>query len=405
MTHTFVAGDCLTALCDYPEKSVNLIVTSPPYWKLRDYGVAGQLGPEPTPRAYADNLVVRLRSCRDVLADDGTLWLNLGDSYCGSPGNGRAEGGTAPHRTGAAKHGPGLKPKDMVGIPWLVALALRDDGWYLRQAIPWLKRNAISDSAGDRPGCAVEYVFLFSKSGEYFYDHEAIKLPLAPGSTDRFGYDFGGAKKLALREADRVGVGCRTRTLGQRDAPENRQRRNSDWFFESWQGLYDEGDGPLALVVNVKGFKGAHFAVFPQKLVEPMILAGTSAGGRCPACGLQWLRVVERQRVPTRTGAASKVNGRAAAEFGNRNPLRHVTATRTVGWQPGCACARPPVPAVVLDPFAGAGTVAVVCDALGRDSLNVELNPRYVAMARLRLVKERLKRSRRPAKSRRPRGG
>lgn len=247
---TVMVGDCLAALSSMPDCSVNCCVTSPPYYGLRDYGVDGQIGLEDSPDAYVSRLVEVFREVRRVLTDDGTLWLNIGDSYARDPkkggsgpngkhdnipdyGNalrimsekrGSSDGGVgrgdrAPVRVG----GEGLKPKDLIGIPWLLAFALRADGWYLRQDIIWNKPNPMPESVGDRCTKAHEYLFLLSKSDRYFYDSEAIKEPTV-------------------------------------NAAETRNRR-SVW------------------TITPKPYKGAHFAVYPPELIEPCVIAGCPKGG------------------------------------------------------------------------------------------------------------------------------
>ena len=184
MSYQLIHGDCLNILKTLSDKSINCCVTSPPYYGLRDYGVDGQVGLEDTPDEYVKKLVEIFREVRRVLRDDGTLWMNLGDSYCanatGSQGDGKStiagglknqiEAGKRPN-----KKGDGLKPKDLIGIPWMVAFALRADGWYLRSDIIWSKPNPMPESVQDRPTKAHEYIFLLSKSQSYYYDNEAIK--------------------------------------------------------------------------------------------------------------------------------------------------------------------------------------------------------------------------------------
>ena len=267
-------GDALTLLREMPAGSVRCCVTSPPYWGLRDYGHAGQIGLERTPEEYVARLVEVFREVRRVLADDGTLWLNLGDSYAsngpGSWGSSDKSTLTTASRKGAWAPGKtvgttpvrdcsGLKPKDLCGIPWRVAFALQADGWYLRSDIIWAKPNPMPESVTDRPTKAHEYLFLLSKSQRYYYDAAAIAEPLAEASAERYGYAFGGAKTEALIEANRDGVGQRTRVLGERETPTGRNRRTV------W-------------TVPTQPFAEAHFAVMPEALVEPCILAGSSVG-------------------------------------------------------------------------------------------------------------------------------
>jgi DNA modification methylase len=265
--HTLHLGDCREILQTLPEQSVHCCVTSPPYFGLRDYGMAEQIGLEPTPEQFVAELVTVFREVRRVLRDDGTLWLNLGDSYFSSTkGTGgknsstlnakRDENGTVCGKStityNPVKLSPGelpIKPKDLIGIPWRVAFALQADGWYLRQDIIWHKPNPMPESVTDRCTKAHEYVFLLSKSARYFYDSDAIKEPAFKGAA---GSHFH-AGKTATHQMGR------SSTAERLDA-DSRNRR-SVW------------------TVATKPYKGAHFATFPPALVEPCILAGCPVGG------------------------------------------------------------------------------------------------------------------------------
>lgn len=245
-------GDALESMRGLPEKSVHTCVTSPPYFGLRDYQAKGQIGLEDTPDDYVARLVQVFREVRRVLRDDGTLWLNLGDSY--------TSGGRAT-RAPDEKHGAremgfraatpdGLKPKDLIGIPWRVAFALQADGWYLRQDIIWHKPNPMPESVRDRCTKAHEYVFLLSKGPRYYFDSEAIKEPTQSDRAPSRKAKKAGAGRFELR-----GNGTPYDGTG-----ETRNRR-SVW------------------TVATRPFKGAHFATFPPDLIEPCILAGSPAGG------------------------------------------------------------------------------------------------------------------------------
>lgn len=308
-------GDALAGLQTLADATVQTCVTSPPYFGLRDYGAAGQIGLESTPGAYVSRLVDVFREVRRVLKPDGTLWLNLGDSYAGSWGNqGRKEtrGLQRPingpmmqnlkpypikqSNTGTAP--AGLKPKDLIGVPWRVAFALQADGWYLRQDIIWAKPNPMPESVRDRCTKAHEYVFLLAKSQRYFYDAAAVK--------ER---SEGTAYRRARRESARggysrgVGHGARNDSaLSLIHATGETRNRRSVW------------------TITPKPYKGAHFAVMPEALVTPCILAGSRPGD------------------------------------------------------------------LVLDPFAGSGTVAVVARRLARSFVGMELNAEYCALAERRLA-------------------
>jgi DNA modification methylase len=250
---------------------VQTCITSPPYFGLRDYGQDGQFGLEETPGQYIACMVEVFRCVRDVLADDGTLWLNIGDSYSnigksggytggicakGLHGEASKDCGNRSLDRSKALEAAGLKPKDLIGIPWMLAFALRADGWYLRQEIIWHKPNPMPESVADRCTKAHESIFLLAKSERYFFDAAAISEPCAPESVERYRYAFGGAKTEALIEANRDGIGQRTRVAGEREYRAARNRR-SVW------------------TIPTKPYNGAHFAVFPPALVEPCVLAGS----------------------------------------------------------------------------------------------------------------------------------
>jgi len=259
-------GDALSVLKTMPDQSINTCVTSPPYWGLRDYGVDGQLGLEPTPEEYVANLVEVFREVKRVLRNDGTLWLNLGDSYAGNcsqaSNNGRAGFGNPRERL-VNRKGKGLKPKDLVGIPWMVAFALRADGWYLRSDIIWHKPNAMPESVKDRPTKAHEYIFLLSKSQHYYYDHEAIKEPAA--------YD--GRKDTLLKGSPKYKKGVVPGQVAHSMAAKGHER-----WKKNERGEYVRNKRSV-WTVPTRPFPEAHFAVYPPDLIKPCILAGCPVGG------------------------------------------------------------------------------------------------------------------------------
>jgi len=246
-------GNCLDILPTMEAGSVNCCVTSPPYFGLRDYGNDEQIGLEETPEAFVESLVKVFREVKRVLADDGTLWLNLGDSYAmsGLPGgNPDKHGGELRSRAKKRSVPSGLKPKDLIGIPWRVAFALQQDGWYLRQDIIWSKPNPMPESVTDRCTKAHEYIFLLSRKAKYYYDHEAIKINV------------------------KQDWGTRDRTNGK--------YHNEGTGLTPHSGLeasYDKANKRSVWEVTTKPFSGAHFATFPPDLIKPCILAGCPAGG------------------------------------------------------------------------------------------------------------------------------
>jgi DNA modification methylase len=269
-------GDVLDILKDLPAKSVNCCVTSPPYWGLRDYGAKGQLGLEKTPEEYVEKMVAVFDEVKQVLRDDGTVWLNLGDSYssggrgCNERNNNFLGKGTGKAMSLGPKKAPdGLKPKDLVGIPWRVAFALQAAGWYLRQDIIWHKPNPMPESVKDRCTKAHEYIFLLSKSKKYFCDMESVKetaeYPNGPNSPQSINspYGQGFTRKNNAYSFDRRKTRRTKPTQRDRDHVKYSGKRNKRSVW----------------TVSTKPFSGAHFAVFPPALIEPCIMAGCPKGG------------------------------------------------------------------------------------------------------------------------------
>ena len=342
-TQLIIPGDCIAGMRTLPDGIAHCCVTSPPYWGLRDYGHDGQIGLEDTPEAYVARIADVFREVRRVLRDDGTLWLNLGDSYAGSWGNqGRKEtrgtqraingpmlqrlrsdsihddeccldedclcpagedGGIYPDkktRTGSwVNDHPTLKAKDLVGIPWRVAFALQADGWWLRQDIIWHKPNPMPESVTDRCTKAHEYVFLLTKSQRYFYDAEAVSEAVASSSVSRL------QQPTLPEQAGSLRVPGKTNGPMKAVGGTDTRNRRSVW------------------TVTTKPYRGAHFATMPPDLVEPCIKAGSPEGG------------------------------------------------------------------TVLDPFAGSGTTLAVAASLGRNAWGCELNPAYIALAEKRIADAR----------------
>lgn len=422
--YELLQGDCREVLAGLPAESVHCVVTSPPYFGLRDYGTArweggdegcdhqkspfrasdkstlnngkgvgplekikndgvpygdicgkcgarridSQLGLESTPDEYVANMVAVFREVRRVLRKDGTCWLNLGDSYNGSGGAGGDyyEGGL---KEGQPRY-PGrsisdLKRKDLIGIPWRVAFALQADGWVLRSEIVWAKPNPMPESVTDRPTKAHEQVFLLTKSARYYYDAEAIKEPATATELGATGIPFGGIKQTN-------GNGNPTYSGNEYISNGTRNRR-SVW------------------TITTKPYSEAHFATMPPDLVEPCILAGTSAKGVCPDCGAPWERVTETEHtgyLANGNRPAAEVRGVSQTSGLRGNGRDHKSLTSTTGWRPTCTCGREPVAATVLDPFAGSGTTLAVAQSLGRNSIGIELSHEYIELAHRRILAE-----------------
>jgi DNA modification methylase len=364
-------GDVCDRLREMPDESVQCVVTSPPYWGLRDYGDDGQLGLEPNPEQYVANLVEVFREVGRVLRDDGTLWLNLGDSYAGSgkgPSNDYPRGAehlsnvlSVPNRWLTVP--AGLKGKDLVGIPWMVAFALRADGWWLRSDIVWSKPNPMPESVTDRPTRAHEYLFLLTKSARYYYDAEAVRERDTGQDHARQVLDG----QPSLEPSNGLASPHRgLRTLAGRDGL-GRNRRSV------WE-------------IATEPYPEAHFATFPTKLVEPCILAGSSPKA-CGECGVPWERVAERAGGSFHDHGADAVQGQS--QDGARRKQRYRDSWHppmTLGWAPGCEHEDDRGSSTVLDPFAGSGTVGVVALRHDRDFIGIELSEEYCELARRRIV-------------------
>lgn len=432
---TILQGDAIEQLRTLPDESVHCCVTSPPYWGLRDYGTAqweggedgcdhvgvesrtvsgsdgkqytnagsnrvfsgdckcgakridSQLGLEKTPEEYVAKMVEVFREVRRVLRKDGTLWLNLGDSYAASSGTGGTNSFQPKQPMFAYSRAapPGLKPKDLCGIPWRVAFALQADGWWLRSDIIWAKPNPMPESVTDRPTKSHEYLFLLTKSASYFYDAEAIKEKMEQCSIDRFASVVKNNEQFdPSRHKNASGVQSPYELLtraGRNLINSTTRNKRSVW------------------TVATAPYPEAHFATYPPDLIKPCILAGTSAKGCCAKCGSPWERVVEVADRPKPTHAYKKDGGvysqgiYAPSSTGYLGVHGGSPTTKTIGWQPTCKCLdyerliakeNTITPCTVLDPFAGSGTTGAVALELGRKAILIELNPKYVALIRQR---------------------
>ena len=256
MNINILQGDCIETLKQLKDKSINTCITSPPYWGLRNYNdEEKQLGMEDTPEEFVENLVKVFREVKRVLRDDGTVWLNLGDSYSSGGRNtttNQTLRGDKDYGVTRPKPSKGIKPKDLIGIPWRVALALQQDGWYLRQDIIWHKPNPMPESVKDRCTKAHEYIFLLSKNVKYYFDNEAIKEDSKSAGKKSAG--FKGRQGGAEYHATGGGIGSEEKVY-------NKKNKRSVW------------------TITTKPFKGAHFATFPMDLIEPCVLAGCPEGG------------------------------------------------------------------------------------------------------------------------------
>lgn len=427
-------GHCLDVLRTLPDESVHCIITSIPYWGLRSYGTEpqiwggdpvhahefrqvhppgyrssdskpgplqhegntgrdrltsglclcgawrGELGLEPSPEMFVEHIVEIFREARRVLRSDGTLWLNVGDSYFGT--------GYSQKDTGKAAYGPDqwpqyrcgshgiLKPKDLCLIPARLALALQADGWWVRSEIEWCKLSAMPESIEDRPTNAHEKIWLLSKSRRYFYDAQAVKEKAVSSHVSGNGFE--------------------------RPCQISRGGRGSDPQLESTDGRNMRN----YWLLGPENFPGAHFATFPTEVPRRAILAGTSAHGCCSECGAPWRRVVKPTEAYAKhlgkdwaDDAADSAEGRGHFEMGDgrratqrrvKRKAASLTAEyETVGWEPTCKHTEATVvPCTVLDPFSGAGTSGLVARRHGRAYVGIELNPKYAEISRVRLEGE-----------------
>jgi DNA modification methylase len=352
-SHRIIQGDCIEGLRTLPDASVHCCVTSPPYWGLRDYGHDGQIGLEATPEAYVARMVEVFREVRRVLREDGTCWVNLGDSYAGGGGfapdapcnvarremiaEGDCKQGAfnLSHRQHTRNKSGGIKPqgtiksKDLVGIPWRVAFALQADGWWLRQDIIWHKPNPMPESVRDRCTKAHEYVFLLTKSERYYYDAEAVSEPVAVSTTARLSQpslplQAGSDRVPGKTNGPMKAVGPRFggNKFGDSDDPKHATKSGNVYQIPDANGRRNRRS---VWTVTTKPYSGAHFATMPPDLVEPCILAGCPEGG------------------------------------------------------------------TVLDPFTGSGTTLAVAAELGRSGIGCELNPQYIQLAEQRIAKSKAK--------------
>jgi DNA modification methylase len=394
---TLYVGDALTVLAGLPAGSVDCCVTSPPYWGLRDYGNVGQLGLEASPQEYVAALVAVFREVRRVLAPAGTCWLNLGDSYASSPPGNKGSG--LEKWASSGLHGAvtseryaatldasvsqkmntvvgNLKPKDLVGIPWRVAFALQQDGWWLRSDIVWSKPNPMPESVTDRPTKSHEYVFLLTKSPRYFFDQEAVR---EPAEWARWGDQTNGKHQGSESAANWIPNKTKYDLLRGHGAP-------GRGFYERWDGKEQPSGRNVRSVweIATQPYPEAHFAVFPEALPERCIKAGCPERV-CGTCGKPSERIVERTAMvvrPTTKRAAWQADDDHARTQVGGTMLEPATSA-TVGcsdcghnnWRPG----------LVLDPFMGSGTTALVARKLGRRSIGIELNEDYAKLAARRL--------------------
>ncbi len=440
-----LSGDCREVLRSLESGSAHCVVTSPPYFGLRDYGtgtweggssdcdhievhpqaregrqtpggrggsfpqshrsfkavcakcggerVDRQIGLEQSPDEYVTEMVAVFREVRRVLRNDGTLWLNMGDTYAANRSTQVPDskstfvGNDRPSRVPY-----GLKPKDLIGIPWMLAFALRSDGWWLRKDIIWAKPNPMPESATDRPTSSHEHIFLLTKRARYFYDAEAVREPIMTSSIQRLTQPKvltqpGGPKD--------TGEGHRSHRRALTNQAKKLAQQQEDGVQPDGRNMRD------VWTITTAPYPEAHFATFPPGIPERCIKAGTSERGCCSACGAPWERIIikgepdlEHQRASggdaggTYRGQSIKDHDAHGVQNASDVKRRILEGMRekSYDWQPTCKCeGADVVPCAILDPFGGAGTSGLVADRLSRDAILIELNESYVAMTERRL--------------------
>jgi DNA modification methylase len=397
MTVALLQGDALSVLRGLPENHFHAVVTSPPYFNLRSYLPVDdpqkhlEMGQEASPAAYVAAMVGVFEEVRRVLRPDGLCWVNIADSYAGSWGaEGRRETPRRPSwRNSIANHPKvarsarvgrecGIKPKDLMLIPARLSIALQEAGWWVRRDVVWNKLNPMPESVEDRPTSAHEYLFMLAKSESYFYDAWPVR---EERTSDEDSASFRGGSYTGSRQDNTL--------LGQREVRGNARVADTQREARSvWSGASEPFSARGVLGKGAaKEFE--HFATMPGWLVEKALRCSTSERGACPACGAAWRRIIERQRFrdgrPLGGAWAKPTDARRLGATGVGH-WRDTTVKRHVGWERSCGCAEaPPVRCRVLDPFLGAGTTALVADRLQLDCTGIDLNARYVHLARERL--------------------
>ena len=326
---SIINGDALTILKTLPSNSVHCCITSPPYYRQRDYGVAGQIGQERSVETYIEQLVGVFHEVKRVLHQSGTLWINIGDGY---------------------------SKKQLQMVPARVAMAMQDDEWFLRADIAWVKTAPMPESVTDRPTRAWEPIYLLSKNARYFYDAEAVN-----------------EASLAAKHRRSEGKAERMETNGASEVVTYSEKPN---LRDAWQ-------------LGPEPFHGLHFAPFPTEIPRRAILAGTSEKGCCPRCFAPWQRIVSKRRIAGVYGGLRKRADAPGAKTSRSSVFRNgaATQTATVGWRPTCECGlTETVPCAVLDVFGGSGTTGQVALELGRRSILIELNPEFCELSRQRCL-------------------
>jgi len=424
-----ICGDSVEVMKDFPADSIDLVVTSPPYWGLRDYGIDGQIGLEDHPQKYIDELVNVARQIRRVLKKSGSFYLNLGDTYFSTMGNnstfskdttvkGSRERRHYEHKI---KQSNWLQPKQLMLIPSRVAIALQEDGWILRNDIVWYKPNHMPSSGKDRLTCSWEHVFHFVKSRKYFYDLDAIRKPhkldanqmeyrkklwASRGKDTTFQF----SKEKRQKSENGYAIGRRHsgyfdadgsprfNLKGKNPGDVRKIETTAQFFIEKGSGgnvnlpspEHPKGKNPGDFwKINTQPFKGAHFAVFPEKLIGPIVKAGCPEW-ICRKCGKPRTRITKRVKLKPRiiNGAESGIQYSSGEKgFVQKGTRMGDSIHETIGFS-DCGCGAGFHGGIVLDPMCGSGTALLVAHKLGRRWIGIDLKQDYVKMAKNRLTKE-----------------
>jgi DNA modification methylase len=424
--NSILCGEALALLKTLPDASVNTIITSPPYYSVRDYGTEGQLGLEQTPELYIERLVAIFHEAWRVLRDDGCVFVNLGDSYWGGKGQSgsqgaefqqmRVETGVSLSKPAACIGGNGktrptdrthadIRAKSLIGIPARFALAMQQEGWIWRSNAPWIKDTALPESVTDRPTKTIEWIMLFVKSPKYWWDATAVRQ--SNSSAEQLEHNLKYAKPYAVYD-DRVATSgqpgnVNNKGIHERPGGTGRNFRDTDFFHAALdaeieatmlrlrelqalkrKGLVtDEHGDPLLLHVNPEPSSIAHYAMYPTALVRPMILAGCPEKV-CATCGKPWTRKTENEPMVIRRSE----RGTDMGEWGRTQTSGTMVSPARVtdlGLSPACTCHAPTHPGLVLDLFGGTGTTGLVARELGRDYLLFDLSAEYCAIMEQRL--------------------
>lgn len=413
-----IQGDSLETLNQLPDECIDCCITSPPYYGLRDYGVEGQMGSEESPEEFITSMVRVFSEVKRVLKNSGTCWINIGDSYSSGasgdnmqnrsvqamagnvqmPGDGDRKKNGSVYRK-PLKHDI-IKPKDLIGIPWMLAFALRADGWYLRQDIIWHKPNSMPEPVKDRCTKSHEYIFMLSKSRNYYYDSFSIKEKVSEKTHERYA-DHKWANGNTVEKAHSFHQPKENQNKARKMAKAGTGIKNNTSFDEAMAVMPDMRNKRSVWSVSTEVFPEAHFATYPQALILDCVKSGSSEHGCCSQCGAPYERILE----PSASYAAVLGTGyHDHKEDGSRgmtqtngtniqNKMRDAgiggAEYESKGWKKTCSCEVVEIqPALVLDPFMGAGTTALVSRKLYRDFVGIELNPEYISIAERRLKKE-----------------